>query len=151
MTLKIQQANEEHSVTTHNINKSDHDLFKTILKDKMPQFEQGLLQWLLWNQQQEQASKEDNRSMRWHSLIIRWCLSIYLVSQAAYHQLASKGNKFNILPHVNTLKKYINYTQPTSGFNLNVIEQFVLDSKLATLEEFEKNVSLSFDEIKIKS
>ena len=151
MALKIRQVVEEDSVTSHNINKSDHDLFKTILKEKMPQFEQGSPQWLLWNQQLEQASKKDSRTMRWHPLIIRWCLSIYLVSPAAYRQMASKGNKFIVLPHVSTLKKYINYTEPTSGFNPDVIEQFVLDSRLATLKEFEKNVSLSFDEIKIKS
>ena len=117
----------------------------------MPQFEQGSPKWFLWNQQLEQASKKDRRSMRWHPLIIRWCLSIYLVSPAMYRQMASKGNKFIILPHVNTLKKYINYTQPTNGFNPDAIEQFVLDSKLASLKEFKKNVSLSFDEIKIKS
>ena len=85
------------------------------------------------------------------SLIIRWCLSIYLGSLAAYRQVASKGDRFIILPHVNSLEKYINYTKPTHGFTPEVIEQFVLDSKLATLEEFEKNVFLSFDEIKIKS
>ena len=151
MALKIRQVVEEDSVTSHNINKSDHDLFETILKEKMPQFEQGSPQWLLWNQQLEQASKKDSRTMRWHPLIIRWCLSIYLVSPAAYPQMASKGNKFIVLPHVSTLKKYINYTEPTSDFNPDVIEQFVLDSRLATLKEFEKNVSLSFDEIKIKS
>ena len=54
------------------------------------------------------------------------------------------------MPHVNTLKKYINYTEAASGINPDVIEQFVKDSKLASLEEFEKNVSLSFDETKIK-
>ena len=151
MALKIRRVVEEDSVTTHNINKNDHDLFETMLKDKMPQFEQGSPQWLLWNQQPEQASKKDSRTMRWHPLIIRWCLSIYLVSPTAYCQMASKGNKFIVLPHVNTLKKYINYAEPTSGFNPDVIEQFVLDSRLVTLKEFEKNVSLSFDEIKIKS
>ena len=76
--------------------------------------------------------------MRWHPLTIRWYLSIYLVSPAAYRQMASKSKKFIILPHVNTLKKYINHTEPTSGFNPNEIEQFVLDSKLASQEEFEK-------------
>ena len=41
MALKIRQLVEEELVTSHNINKSDHDLFKIILKDKLPQFEQG--------------------------------------------------------------------------------------------------------------
>ena len=63
---------------------------KTILKDNMTQFEQGLPQWLLWNQQLEQASKTDSRSIWWHPLIIRCCLSIYLVLLAAYRQIANK-------------------------------------------------------------
>ena len=33
MGLNIIQVIEKDSVITHNINKSDHDLFKTILKD----------------------------------------------------------------------------------------------------------------------
>ena len=41
MALKIRQVVEEDLVISHNINKSDHDLLKIILKDKLPQFEQG--------------------------------------------------------------------------------------------------------------
>ena len=146
IALKIRQVVEEDLVTSHNINKSDHDLFKTILKDKMPQLEKGSPQWLLCNQQLEQACKKDSRSRRLHHLIIRWCLSIYLVSPAAYCQMARKGSKFIILPHVNTLKNYINYTEPTSGFNPDVTEQFVLGSKLAKLEEFEKKCCFEFSQ-----
>ena len=56
MALKIRQVVEEDLVTSHNINKSDHDLFKIILKDKLPQFEQGSSQWLLWNQKLEKVA-----------------------------------------------------------------------------------------------
>ena len=75
--------------------------------------------------------------MRWHPLIIRWCLSIFYVSPAACKQIASKRNKLLALPHINTLKKYINYTTPKSGFNPDVIEKFVIDSKLHKLEPFQ--------------
>ena len=88
--------------------------------------------------------------MRWHPLIIRWCLSIFYVSPAAYKQIASKRNKFLALPHINTLKKYINYTTPKSGFNPDVIEKFVIDSKLHKLEPFRRNVSLCLDEMKLQ-
>ena len=62
------------------------------------------------------------------------------------------GNNINklALPHINTLKKYINYTTPKSGFNPDVIEKFVIDSKLHKLEPFRRNVSLCFDEMKLQ-
>ena len=81
MALKKRQVVEEDSVTSHNINKRDHDLLKFVLKDKMPQFEQGSPQWLLWNQRLEQASIKDSRSMKYHASIISWCVFIY------FHQL----------------------------------------------------------------
>ena len=89
--------------------------------------------------------------MRWHPLIIRWCLSIYHTSPAAYRQIASKRNKFLCLPHVNTLRKYVNFTEAKSGFNPDIVEKLIEDSHLAELRELQKNVSLVFDKIKIKS
>ena len=132
------------------VGSDQHSLFKDIISNKMPSFEEGTPQWLLWQQQAEQSTKS-SKAMRWHPLIIRWCLSIYHTSPAAYRQLASKGNKLIVLPHVNTLKKYINFTDPVTGFNPDIIEQLIQDSKLCGLDEFKKNVSLIYDEIKIKS
>ena len=39
----------------------------------------------------------------------------------------------------------------STGYNYDVIKKFVDDIKLSTLREHEKNVSLLFDETKIKS
>jgi len=44
-----------------------------------------------------------------------------MISPAAYKQIASKQNKFLVLPHVKTLKKFINFTTPTSGFNPEIM------------------------------
>lgn len=74
-----------------------------------------------------------------------------MTSPAAYRQIASKQNKFLVLPHTNTLKKYINFTKPSSGFNPEIIQKLIEDFKIVTIEDYEKNVSLTFDEIKIKS
>ena len=35
---------------------------------------------ILWEQQRKYASLKDKRGMRWHPLIIRWAISIYLKS-----------------------------------------------------------------------
>ena len=88
--------------------------------------------------------------MRWHPLIIRWCLSIYQISPVAYKGIASKQNKFIALPHINTLKKYISFTDPVSGFNLDILEQILEDINFDSLKEHEKNVSIVFDEMKIQ-
>ena len=55
--------------------------------------------------------------MRWHPLIIRWCLSVYFSSPAAYKQIASKMLGFLKLPHVNTLNQlYKRYIGKLTGF-----------------------------------
>ena len=90
------------------------------------------------------------KAIRWHPLIIRWCLSIYQTSPAAYMHIASKQNKFIALLHINTLKKYINFTDPKSGFNPNILEQILEDINFDGLKKHVKNVSIVFDEMKIQ-
>ena len=130
--------------------KSQHELFASIIQTNNLEFEEDSPQWLLWQQQKEQASKRNSKGMRWHPLIIRWCLSIFHTSPAAYKQLASKKLQFINLPHINTLKKFTKFTTPTSGFNPDILERLIEDSNLASLEDFQKNVVLIFDEMKIK-
>ena len=55
-------------------------------------------------QQKEQAFKSDARGMWWHPLIVRWCLSIYHTSPAAYKQITDQKIGFLKLPHKYTEK-----------------------------------------------
>ena len=89
--------------------------------------------------------------MRWHPLIIRWCLSIYLTSPAAYRHTSNKRNKFLVFPHINTLKKYISFTDPSTGFNEDILQRLVEKADLENIKDYERLVALSFDEMKIKS
>ena len=43
-------------------------------------FTENSPQALLWQQQKIQAGLKDRRSMKWHPLIVRWCISLYLKS-----------------------------------------------------------------------
>jgi len=133
------------------VSSSQQDLFTEIMKKNPVGFDENTPQGLLWQQQLEQASKKGSKGMIWHPLIIRWCLSIYHTSPAAYRHISSKKNKFLVLPHMNTLKKYINFTMPHTGFNPDVIERLIVDSELKELEEYQKNIVICFDEMKIKS
>jgi len=147
LSVKVAEMVRTESV---GLSKSSNELVKKVFEKQDFTFEEGTPMSLLWQQQAKQCSGA-KRSMRWHPLIIRWCLSIYHTSPAAYKQIASKRNKFLVLPHINTLKKYINFTSPTSGFNPDIIDKLIEDSKLASLEEFQKNVSISFDEMKLQA
>ena len=57
------------------------------MENPEPEFEENSPQWLLWQQQKAQSQKKDARGMRWHPLMIRWCLSIYFTSPSAYKQM----------------------------------------------------------------
>ena len=45
---------------------------------------QSSFQELFWKQQKEAAAKSDSRGMRWHPLMIRWCLYIHHRSSGTY-------------------------------------------------------------------
>jgi len=133
------------------LEKQKHDEMLKLFNSQECSFEPDSPQWLLWQQQKEQASKKNSRSMRWHPLIIRWCLSIYHTSPAAYKQISSKKLQFMKLPHINTLKKYTNFTQAKTGINPDIISQLIVDAKLDTCEEYQREVVIAFDEMRIKS
>uniref|UniRef100_A0A7M6DPD0 Uncharacterized protein n=1 Tax=Clytia hemisphaerica TaxID=252671 RepID=A0A7M6DPD0_9CNID len=121
---------------------------ETLEKNDSP-FDPDSPQHLLWEQQKTQSALRDGRGMRWHPLIIRWCLSIYLKSPGTYKNI--RESPFLFLPCKNTLLKYINFTDPGCGFNIDIVKKLVNHVKVETLDEFQKNVVLIFDEMKIKS
>ena len=47
--------------------------------------------------------------------------------------------------------KYASFTDMSTGFNIDVINKFLSDIKIDTLSEYDKNISLLFDEMKMKS
>ena len=76
-------------------------------------------------------------------------MSIYLKSPSTYNYL--RTSPFRFLPCKNTLLNYINFTDPGCGFNIDVISRLVQQVECDEINELEKNVSLVFDEMKIKS
>ena len=70
--------------------------------------------------------------------MIRWCLSIYYTSASAYKQLSSNKLSFLKLPHISTLKKYGNFTKPTSGFNPDILNELMTEAKLDSPQSFKK-------------
>ena len=104
-------------------------------------------QYLLWEQQQKQASYSDSKRMKWHPVRIRWRISIYLKSPGAYKQLRNSG--LLKLPHKKALSKYPNYTEPKCGINMDVVKHLVTETKECSY--LKRTEGILFDEIKIKS
>ena len=73
---------------------------------------------LFWKQQFEAASKSNPKQMKWHPLMIRWCLSIKLKSSSAYESLYNLG--IIQLPPQRTLRDYTHVIKPYSGFSNDV-------------------------------
>ena len=133
------------------VDSAQHETLSRVIETTEPDFDENSPQWLLWQQQKGQSLKKGSRGMRWHPLIIRWCLSVYFSSPAAYKQIASKRLGFLKLPHVNTLKQYCKFSTGGPGFNPDILKRLAEESSLPTLKEFQKNVTLIFDEMQIKS
>ncbi len=58
------------------------------------------------------------KQMRWHPMMIRWCLNLKLLSSSAYHSLRTSG--FIKLPSERTLRDYTNYFKSKEGFQPEV-------------------------------
>ncbi|XP_033631329.1 uncharacterized protein LOC117293214 [Asterias rubens] len=102
---------------------------------------------LLWEQQKKSFQK--GKGMRWHPAIIRFCLALQSKSSATYDLLRESG--FLKLPHPNTLHPYTHFGEPTAGFNSDLVLRIVEDINLYSLPEHERNITIMFDEMKIKA
>lgn len=103
---------------------------------------------LLWEEQLKSASVKDSRQIRWHPLMIKWCLNLKLISSAAYHAVCTSG--FLRLPSERTLRDYTHYFKSQPGFHSQLNQQLQKESDIESLPESKRYVALLIDEMKIK-
>ena len=77
------------------------------------QYESGSFERLLW-EHQERAVMTALQSMKWHPVLIRWCLYLRHLSSSAYNLMRESGVH---LPSQRTLRDYTYYTTATFGFS----------------------------------
>jgi len=75
---------------------------------------------LFW-QEQKKLLRSTNSGVRYHPMIIRYCLSLATKSPACYEELRQTG--ILRLPSQRTLKDYKNAICPKAGFQNEVIEE----------------------------
>lgn len=129
-----------------------HDQLVDIMKEKSgsvySDFPEGTFGRLFWEQQLRAATASNPRQVRWHPLIIRWCLNLKLISSAAYHATRTAG--FIKLPSERTLRDYTHYFKHQAGFQEEVVQQLMKEAKVQNLPEYQRYCGIIFDEMKIK-
>ena len=101
---------------------------------------------LFWQQQQKLFSSSA-KGVRFHPMIIRFCLSLAAKSASCYEELRNSG--ILKLPSQRTLRDYRNFVKPKPGFNKLVIDELVGLTK--SYSNTQRYIVLLFDEMKIRS
>ena len=74
---------------------------------------------LFWKQQVQAANENEYCKMRWHPMMIRWCLYLNSKSTTGYEAL----RKVITLPSTRTLRDYTHFYKPSLGFQVEVEKQ----------------------------
>ncbi|XP_065654860.1 uncharacterized protein LOC136081473 [Hydra vulgaris] len=105
---------------------------------------------LFWEEQQKYLRLSPT-NVRYHPIIIRYCLSLASKSAAMYDDIRyndKSGTGFLVLPSRRRLRDYKNYIKPKRGFNKEIIDE--LKEKTKDFSEQEKFIVILMDEMKIQ-
>ncbi|CAC5408448.1 THAP9 [Mytilus coruscus] len=121
---------------------------ENIVSEQFP--DENCFQRLFWSQQAKFNNLADKRVMRWHSMLIKWCIYLKSKSTSTYDSLRHSG--FIKLPSERLLYDYTHVIKQGVGFKAELIDMLTeeMEAKGAT-EEWQQYVGLLQDEIKVKS
>ena len=91
---------------------------------------------------------KDARQMRWHPMMIKWCMNLQMLSSSCYNTLRSTG--VLKLPSERTLRDYTHVIKAKSGLQSEVDEQLLKEANIEEIPDHKKYIALIYDEVKIK-
>ena len=103
---------------------------------------------LFWDQQSKALQAKTASAMRWHPLMIKWCLYLRHLSGSGYEAL-QKSSCIS-LPSQRTLRDYTHFTKATSGFSCDVDQQLIDAAEIVSCPEWKKSIVLLMDEMHIR-
>ena len=135
------------------VDESTHDDLVSIMKDNSDMVRSRYLEnsfpFLFWQQQLQAASQTKASSMKWHPLMIRWCLYLRHISGKGYELLHESGC-LN-LPSSRTLRDYTYYNQTSIGFSAATDSELLDVLKRQNLtEDWQKLVIHLLDEVYVR-
>ena len=148
MREKLQVAADEKGMLLDEV---DHDDFKKLLLSESTKItkkcEKNSFEHLFWEQQMKAAQCRDAPHMRWHPVMIKWC--IYFISKSSGMHEALRESGCISLPSQRTLRDYTPCFDVTVGFSNNVDCMLMDAAKLSTCEDYQKYVGVLIDEMYI--
>ena len=146
---KLEATTQAHGV---DVDEDLHDSLKEIMKANAGRVGAELtpdsFPAVFWQQQQQAALQKDLRGMRWHPLMIKWCLYLRHCSSGAYETL--RKSRVLTLPSQRTLRDYTYAVQASTGFSTEGDRQLLEAAHILTCPEYEKNVVITMDEMHVK-
>ena len=101
----------------------------------------------LFSEQQNKLFSSSSIGVRYHSVIIRFCMSLAAKSPSGYEELCN--SKVLVLPNQGLFKDYRNAIRPQRGFNKKIVEE--LTSLTESYFDVQCYVVLLFDVAKVQS
>lgn len=132
------------------VNDDFHSDFQKIFAENLDNNNIPDFMKLFWKEQQNYIGKSRS-GVRYHPMVIRYCLKLAAKSPSAYEELRydeKTGTGILVLPSKRRLRDYRNYIKPERGFNSKIIDE--LCTKTQSFTDIERNVILTFDEMKIQ-
>ena len=126
------------------------DLMATCEKDVIQAYPDSSCLQRLFSSQQLKSIQNTKTGMRWHPMIIRWCLAIRHKSQVAYDTIREAG--FITLPSNRTLFDYSHHIKSDLGLNADSLKLLKNEAEKQGMyhEEWRKYIGILFDEVKVK-
>ena len=141
---ELQKMREELKNDTINIDHTLGNDFMDILSENNGKITPFMN--LFW-QEQKKLFQRNPKGMRFHPMIIKFCLSLASKSKSAYEEL--RNSNILKLPSTRTLTDYKNLIKPKAGFRREILDN--LKSITSEYFDVERYVVLLFDEMKIRS
>ena len=148
LRVKIAQATSDSGVQLDEQMHTDMMTMVESSSSEVAMYPEGSFQQIFWEEQKKAVQCKDPRQVRWHPLIIKWCLYLRHRSSGAYETLCNSG--VLRLPSQRTLRDYTHYIRACVGFSSEVDMELLRVANYRELQEWEKCVVLLIDEMHIK-
>ena len=137
LKLEIEKLQAEISNSSMTVSPDLNDDFVSIMSNTESKNISPFMK-LFWEEQQKYL-KSSKTGIRYHPMIIRYCLALASKSSTAYDEIRydeSTGTGFVILPSRRRLRDYKNYIRPERGFNKGIFKK--LNEKVKDFTDVEK-------------
>ena len=119
---RLKELGETEGICVDNDLHSDlTEIIGDLINEVRKAFSPGSFAWLFWEQQIKALKCTDSRQIRWHTMIVRWCLSIKPRSSSSYNALSNSG--VLVLPSDRTLRNYTHFVKAQAWFSPEVDKQ----------------------------